>query len=274
MATNVTKPEDRPMVASRLASIISSQRRGRARPDPAHRSGRIDRRTLYRAATGDGRIFNRPGAPSPTNLRVVVILDLSGSMRGMEIDRASQMAWDLILASQRVPTVSIEVWGHTTNYYYSPSEIPAGLTGAPAESLYGYISVYELYQPGMTLDAFHRAIQNVDFSGNEDGFAFKTVADDVFKRRKPSERVLFVIVSDGAPYYRVDAEENQKYSHVRAVVNDMRRKGAAVISVSVSASLRAKVQAAMYGHESVIQYNNEPAILTRDIARVIGRALD
>ncbi len=273
------EPTDRPDVASRLASIISSQRRGKGRPSPAHRHGRIDRRALARAGTGDPRVFFQPGAPSPTKLRLVVILDLSGSMDGREATNAAQMAWDLILAAERVTSVSLEVWSHTTGALESGETLSPGAVVTTDD----FIMVNELWKPGTSRWQFHRNIHNVAFRGNEDGFALKVIADDVLRRLPAGERALFVMVSDGAPFYPGYAgrgteddfnEDDHKYAHMREVCRTIRRKGAAVMSVSVSQSLRRSTQDQMYGHESVVQFTDNTSMLTQAIAKVVGKALN
>ena len=59
-----------------------------------------------------------------------------------------------------------------------------------------------------------------------------------------------------------------------SVANDIRRKGDVVVSVSVERSYRRNVQDSMYGHDNVIVYDADVNVLTRNIATVVGRALN
>jgi len=96
--------------------------------------------------------------------------------------------------------------------------------------------------------------------------------DDVKRRVAKNERVVIVMVSDGAPYYKEGAA--RAFDHVRSVANDIRRKGDVVVSVSVERSYRRNVQDSMYGHDNVIVYDADVNVLTRNIATVVGRALN
>lgn len=262
----IRKPEDRHDVARRIAGVISQQRRGRSAPDLGMRSGRIDKRRLARAKS-DPRIFTQRTAPSPERLRVVVILDLSGSMMGYRVNAAVQTAWDFVLAAQSLPQVTMEVWGHGTAYVEPGEELAEG-----AESVRegNYVVGYELYREGMDARNFHRQFKNIRLCGNEDGFALQQIGQDVMRRASKDERVLIVMVSDGYPIYR---EMKGGFRHTRDVVKGLRRKGAAVVSVSIAQDLRGSQQAEMYGRD-IVTYDENPQVLSTNIGRVIGRALN
>jgi cobalamin biosynthesis protein CobT len=264
------EPDDRPDVSKRLAGIISSQRRGRERPEYGRRSGRCDPRNLWRASTGDSRVFSRKGAASPTRIRLVILQDLSGSMEGIPASNAAQMVWDLIRAGQQVPTVSVEVWGHTTQNAPDGDSLTEGCSPTLGHER-GFIKLLELWKPGQSKWQFHRNILSTGFSGNEDGFAIKVVAEDVERRVVSGERIVMVVVSDGQPVY---AERGSEMGHVRGVVNAIRRRGHVVVSVSIDPGLSKVEQDTMYGDQNVIQFQRDTMKLTQDIARVIGRALD
>jgi nitric oxide reductase activation protein len=85
------------------------------------------------------------------------------------------------------------------------------------------------------------------------------------------ERVLIVMLSDGAPVY---AEGKKGFGHTRAVVNRLRRKGAAVVSVSIAYALRKDAQANMYGHDGYVEFDKNWRTLASSIGRVIGHALN
>ena len=265
-ANGIRKPEDRHDVARRIASIMASQRHGRTAPDFAMRSGRVDRRRLGRAKT-DPRVFTQRNAPSPQRLRVVLILDLSGSMTGGRVNNAVQTAWDFALAANNMPNVSLEVWGHGTEYIAAGESLAEG-----AESVRegNYVAAYELYRPGMNAKQFHQQFKHIRLCGNEDGWALQTIGADVMRKASKDERVMFVMVSDGSPIYR----EGQKgWAHTGQVVKALRRQGAAVVSVSIASALGRDVQGRMYGRD-VIEYDENPQVLTTNMSRVIGRALN
>jgi cobalamin biosynthesis protein CobT len=264
------EPEDRPDVSRRLASIMASQKRGKERPEVGRRSGRCDTRNLWRTAVNDNRVFKRPGAPSPTRLRVVILQDLSGSMEGSNASNAAQMTWDLLRACEQTPTVTVEVWGHTTQQGAEEDPITEGCTGTLGYSN-GFIKVMELWKPGQSKWTFHRNILSTGFGGNEDGWVIKVLADDVERRLNDRERMVLIVVSDGLPIY---TERGSEVAHVRHVVREVRKRGHAVVSVSVDPSLDQVQQHSMYGEQSVVRYDRNTSRLTQAIARVIGRALD
>ena len=268
------QPYDRPEVAKRLVSIIAAQRRGHARPVYGRTSGHIDHRNLWKASTGDNRVFSKPGAASPTRIRLVVLMDLSGSMTGDPATKAAQMCWDLICAAVQVPTVTLEVWGHTTGMYVGTGEVaPDGVDGCQHGS--AFIKLVELWKHGYKVKDFWEAIVANDFGGTEDGWVQQTLAHDVEQRLQPGERMVLVIVSDGEPAYQEGGMEHTiEHGHVRGVVNAIRRRGHAVISVACSDELRRLVQANMYGDGNVVEYTYDTNVLTQNIARVIGRALN
>lgn len=264
------EPEDRPEVSKRLAGIMAAQKRGKERPEYGRRSGRVDTRTLWRTSTGDSRVFKRPGAASPTRLKVVILQDLSGSMEGRAASEAAQMTWDLIGACEQALNVSVEVWGHTTQQAPDGDELTEGCSGTVSYSK-GFIKLMELWKPGQSKWTFHRNILSTGFGGNEDGWAIKVLSEDMERRLKDRERMVLIVVSDGTPIYN---ERGSEVGHVRHVVNAIRRKGHAVISVSIDSALTRQQQDSMYGDHSVIEYDYNTGRLTQAIARVIGRALD
>jgi cobalamin biosynthesis protein CobT len=263
----IVKPDDRPDVARRIASIMAQQRHGKSAPDFGMRAGRVDRRRLGRAKS-DPRVFTTRTAASTSRLRVVVILDLSGSMMGERVNAAVQTAWDFALAASYMPTVTLEVWGHGTAYTKGYDD----RINDEAESVRegSFIACYELYRPGMTLAQFYAQFKGVDLCGNEDGFALQSIGAEVMRRASKDERVLFIMVSDGAPIYK---EGMKAWTHVGQVVKALRSKGAAVVGVSISSALGKDVQAKMYG-KHVIIYDHNPSVTTTNMGRVIGQAMN
>lgn len=260
---------ERPEVARKLQSIMTAQRRGKHAPEYGKRRGRVDRRALTRAAMNDGRVFKTRGAPSPTALRLVILLDMSGSMDyGSTMTNAMQMCRDLIEATKDVRSISLEVWGHTTTILTEGDSLQPE---AKAVREGDYIVLRELWEPGEPIKTFHDGVNSVMHWGNEDGFALDSLYQDVKRRRKSGERILVVMVSDGEP---VIDEMHMARAHVRQVAERIRRANDAVISVSVSSGLRRDQQEEMYGHEFVIEYTHDTNRLTQSVAKAVGKALN
>ena len=264
-------PDDRDDVARKIADVMSRQKHGRERPTFAQRSGRIDRRSLARVKAGYDRPFSRRNGESPTALRVAVILDLSGSMMGKRVNDAVQMGWDFAMATRYMPQVHLEVWGHGTAYVGAEKtkahEMNKDGTSGVREG--DVVMAYHLWEKGMTKRQYKAQLRNVRLCGNEDGFALQAIAKDVMDRAKSNEKVLVIMVSDGTPIY---TEMSSAYGHVRGVVNSIRRKGAAVVSVSIASGLRKDQQTNMYGTD-VIEYDEDMRKTAASMARVMGRAL-
>lgn len=288
-ATRVHAPTTNDAFSRRLASLIASQRRGRSAPEYARRSGRIDRRSLSKIAVGDSRVFIRAGATSAGRTRLVLLLDCSGSMsqysRGATLStRAAQMAWDFVTAAKHLPSVTCEAWGHTTGGKYEEDTLPA-IPGA-TEGYGGekYVILEEVLTPKSTPDSFAKAMSKMDFRGNEDGYAIAALANDV-EHRATGERIVFVVISDGAPIYAVDntlgmdygsvvtAARTNGFIHVASVVAGLRRKGHAVVSVSIDSGLGEQAQRKMYGNDYVVPYTNDQSALYLSLAKVLGKAM-
>lgn len=264
--------QDRHDIARKIAEMMSRQKRGREAAEIAKRAGRIDRRALARVKAGYDRPFTTRSGASPTKFKVVVILDCSGSMMGKRINDAVQLGWDFALACQYMPNVDMEVWGQGTRYFEGAGDTSqaqernGGSTGVREGH---FIAAYDLWRSGQTKAQFKRALRNVKLVGNEDGWALDAIMADVHKRLRSNEKVITIMVSDGAPIY---SEGQAALGHVRGVVQRWRRKGAAIISVSVSYGLRSDAQRNMYG-QSVVAYDEDIRKTVQDMAVIIGKEL-
>ena len=269
----IKKPDTRMDVARRIAGVMAQQRKGRQAPDFGLRSGRVDRRKVARASVNE-RVFTQRTAQSPTRLKVALVVDLSGSMYGYAANAAIQTAWDFATAANLMPNVDLEIWGHSTGYYERGEEqiaTPSNDDGSTGVREGHYVVAYHLWEHGMTADQFHKGMRDIRMSGNEDGFSLNAIGTDVLKRAESGERVLILMLSDGAPVY---SEGQAGYTHVRSVVQRLRRKGAAVVSISIDYSLRAETQGLMYGMQNVVKYTDNARELVTNLARVIGKNLN
>ena len=268
----IKAPMDRHDVARQIAEVMSRQRRGREAAEIAKRSGRIDRRSLARVKAGYDRPFKTRSGSSPTRLKVVLVLDLSGSMMGRAVNDAVQTAWDFALASTYTPSMTLEVWGHGTAYLEEGDTSKAtemngrGDTGVREGNV---VMAYHLWKEGMSRADFARQLRPIRMAGNEDGWALDAIVSDVYARADSNERVLVLMVSDGAPVY---SEGRAAFGHVRGIVNKWARKGVQTVSVSVSYALRADAQNTMYG-QNVVQFNQDPRQTVAAMGRIIGKAL-
>lgn len=253
----------RPDSARRLQAVIRSTRTGTASPLTGLRAGRIDRTRVARLGCGDMRVFKQPHAPSPKKVRVIFLLDASGSMHGHEATITCQLARDFADAITGMREVTGEAWAHTTSYQ-------------PDGNGSGLIVVAPLWKKGMPTDKVNRYM-TLDMTGNEDGWAIAYVGDRLAETIQPDETGLVVVISDGAPAYSVSPKNPtpgrvSAFEHTRQVVENIRERGHGVISVSVSRSLNVQSQAAMYGKDAVVAFDPNMAVTARRIGLAIGNA--
>lgn len=255
-------PQRRPDAERALAAAMNSARRGPGFPERGNRSGRIDRSALARVASGNTRVFIKPNASAPQKVRVSVLIDASGSMSttvddageysetgASYIERAAQAARDLAGAIDSLPWATGSVACHTTAYSNGrnvPVFIPLWKSGEPTANIADVLTV--------------------DLDGNEDGYAVAFACDDLLEALRRDEKGLLIVISDGAPAY-ANGE-----GHTRSVVDHYRKRGLRIVSVSISAALRAETQHEMYGTD-VVEYNPSPTAFARSLARVIGSSI-
>lgn len=258
--------QHRPNAARKLAAVIVSQKRGTKAPMTGLRSGRIDRTRVARLGSRDLRVFHAAHSPSPQRVRVIILLDASGSMAGHEATITVQLARDFADAFVSLRgMVTGEVWAHTTGYDRS-----GGHT----------IDIAPIWKSGMPTSAVDTYL-TLGFSGNEDGWALAAMGDRLAETIQPGETGIIIVVSDGAPAYTVAPAAGSGhgyakdiYGHVRMIANQIRKRDCAVISVSVSRSLNVSTQSGMYGMDSVVPYDTNMSVTARKIGLAIGKQLN
>jgi hypothetical protein len=128
-------------------------------------------------------------------------------------------------------------------------------------NLAGSCTVHALWQSG---EPIHYAgdYANLHLDGNRDDVAIRYCTDDLLDARQPGERLVLIVVSDGAP---------PDEAAVRDAVRDARSRGVAVVSVAISTEAE-QGQRFMYG-EDVVGFVPEPMGLARKIAQAIGKRI-
>ena len=269
--------------ARALMAAFTSSKTTAAAPTRGLRAGRIDRTRLARLGVGDYKVFTSPLNPKPQRLRVTVLIDGSGSMEAYmngtytgsgpkRTEVAQQVARDLAEAMTMLPrgTVMGKVYAHGTA---TASPIPGRQQGQMSPSLHssadnmeeGTAVLFPLWQQGEPTENVDR-YSLVRYSGNIDHLALEYVALDLLDEVNPArEQALIIIISDGAP---------GDQSMVKMVVDDIRRKGVEVVSVSIAPEKELKeAQAKMYGAANVVQYNANVNVMAKEMAKVMGRML-
>jgi hypothetical protein len=254
------RPVGRPHVARMLAGAIRAARKGDPTPDTGYRSGSLDRGRLARVASGDLRVFQQRFIPGPQRIRVIVLLDASGSMNGEIVSTAraarngltpnstrrhtaaAQIGRDLADAITLLPNVEGAVYAHNLNYASDTT-------------------IHALWQKGENTE-YVGDYANLGFDGNNDHMAIAYCTDDLVEARKPGEALVLIVASDGKP-----PDERA----VKAQVDAARQRGVSVVSVALAPEAM-DGQHQMYGSD-VVPFNSEPMALAKGIAKAIGRVI-
>lgn len=165
------------------------------------RSGVLDTCKLAEARQGVPSVYNRKGEVKTDRITVCVLLDESGSMWGPGEMAARDTAILLNEALGNVPNVSLYIYGHTAS--------------RSTTSLYVY------REPGFSK---RYALGSTDSrAGNHDSIAIREACARV--RRNTGDKVLFFMISDGAP--------NESTDIVKRAVQDVEKDGFEVVAISI-----------------------------------------
>ena len=165
------------------------------------RSGLLDTGKLAEAFQGVPTVYLRQGEVRSDRVAVCILIDESGSMWGDGETAARDTAVLLNEALSRQSNVDLYIYGHTAS--------------RSATDLYVYRE-----------KGFSRryALGSTDSrAGNHDSIAIREAAARV--RRQTSEKVLFFVISDGAP--------NESTELVRKAVLDVEKDGFNVVAISI-----------------------------------------
>lgn len=236
--------------------------------------GRLDARQAWRyEARGHVDIFKDRQAQSTTKVNVWLLVDASGSMGGalarprLQAGRmvatktramnAQDTAATLAQAFRRIPTVRLHIYQHSA-------------------SGDGEMYLRRAYGDGLNrvegMAAWGRG------GGNADGFALQWVGQQALRNPRPDERTIIIVISDGLPsVHGAHATNPDLISFSASVAEDIRRRGAAVLSVSIEGDGHRSESRDMYGAENVVPFKaSSPTAwpdLARGLAEMFGRVL-
>lgn len=165
------------------------------------RSGLLDTGKLAEAFQGVPTVYIREGQVKSDKVAVCILIDESGSMWGPGEMAARDTAVLLNEAIGKLPNVDLYIYGHTASRQ---------TTDLFVYRERGYNKRYSL---GSTESR----------AGNHDSIAIREAAARV--RQYTKERVLFFVVSDGAP--------NESTELVRSAVLDVEKQGFNVVAISI-----------------------------------------
>ena len=254
----IREPYVHPQTVAAIHTVFNRTRLSHQAWESRLYSGRLDSRQAWRSdARGATDIFRDRNMPSPTKLNVAIMIDASGSMAGEEACRSQDMAATLVAAFQRIPTVNVSVWQHNAS---------------------GGTTVYRCYERGAP-NKLNSMLLNID-GGNADGFALDWMGKRLLAAKRPDERLLVIMVSDGLPSVRghgqtaslaAGAKGNDLLDHSAKVAADLRRKGCDVMSVYIGWDPSSHIR--MYGKDKVVPFTGDWSALARSFGSVFGKVL-
>ena len=142
------------------------------------RKGRLNTRSLYRSQS-DGKCFKKSTPGKKKNLRIAMLLDMSGSMRGTKMVEAMKTSYILASSCQRIG-VPVSVWGHHT--------------GNGGVILHRFLDYQEKGEQNLG-----KVFNACSYGSNHDGLAIYQVAHDLAASRKQDEQLFLIVLSDGQP---------------------------------------------------------------------------
>lgn len=229
-----------PMVQAALRQAFSARKTSHEAKTMAN-SGQVSGRRLYRARTGVGQVFTRREGNSPDRLDVHFVVDCSSSMAGGTIMQAQSLTANMVEALARIPTIRTHVWGFRSS----------GMSTA-------LLDVFDSRKGHKVnrLSALFAA------GGTPTATAVRAIGQRVLQDRKPRERSLIVVLTDGQP------SEHEQW--VRSAVETMGKQRVGVLAVAIAPGL-SESQRRTFGADSTVIWNGDWRRLGRDLGKALGR---
>lgn len=197
------------------------------------KNGAVDDEELWRFGAGDYRIFEKKVTANAPETAVTLLVDMSGSMNGVRIESAYELANTMLECLLTIKGVRVRVRGHTT-----PHPEAAG----------GEAVIYRLWEQGDPVERLG-LIDTLPHGWNYDGFAIDGVCGELLAERRPREDMVVIVLSDGKPNARgFDYSGGPAMDHVRQVVDHYKRQDITIIQIAIDPEMRTEHQQRMYEH--------------------------
>jgi len=284
-------------IAAEIAALAA--RAGAACPFPpaaldrhrgGARRGRLDHRAVARCLTTD-RVFRSRSARRAADAEVVVLLDLSGSMKVMEYVGGAEeyrsrigvlrvAAGAIAEVLGRLPGVEARCAGFASASSYFPERFPwparvedprvwpDGVNAAPR--VRDEVGTQVRWFSGFDSEAVKAT------AANDDGEAIRAVAADMLRR--PRRQRLIITVTDGAPVETMQASPRGKrwvdvdgFTALREAVEAARANGVECIGTALIDGIAERLTE-VYGEEHLVE--GSTADPSEAIADIVRRASD
>jgi Mg-chelatase subunit ChlD len=237
------------LAARYVRDAFMRSRTGHSSDQNYKKRGKLDQRGLSRTAHGDFRLFTKRTAQSHDKFLVWLMIDLSGSMRGMEVAQAAQVATAFAEASTHVKEIRLAVWAWSSNFRYD------GWNGRSTSNRAGAALVW---QSGMPVSRVAKMI-DLQKGGTPDSVAMEWAGERIAQAAKRDERPLVLMCSDG------DGE-----AEMNAMVEKTRARGVEVYGVSFGYSMDEGMLKARYG-DKYVSFKGSIVATAKPLADLVAR---
>ncbi|NDD53319.1 VWA domain-containing protein [bacterium] len=234
----------------RVRNVLQFQAGKRVAEAFGMRSGDLDEGSLHKLRYDSEYIWTQKTTSRLPDVAVGILVDQSGSMSGVKIERARNLCIVLAEALKKISGVRLYVYGHTANRGSAD------------------MTIFEHYTP--TLDKIENLGGISAHANNYDGYAVKDVAKRL--AQDPAKRKYMFVIADGLPSghgYSGDAAEKHVASVCRFVRERLKINLNAFAVVSPEYAKKFKKQ---YGENHVVIVNDVMKCLPQ-IVRFLRNAL-
>jgi hypothetical protein len=248
-------------MAERLREAFFFRKTDIAETERLLKSGFVDEEELWRAGTGDTRVFERAAEPDEQSVSVTMLTDVSGSMIGSGLEKAQELATVMMACLRTQRGVRTRVRAHTTGY------IGGGLHRGQETS-----KVFRIWDPGDP-DTRLGLLTTVEHGANFDGFAIDWCAKELSDTAQTNEQLLLIVLSDGLPngtiehngsFYHYGGESAMK--HMRELGDYWDRQGVKIVQIAIDSDIRPDDQAKMF--KNWIGYTTDSKLLV-DLTKLL-----
>lgn len=248
-------------MVERLREVFFFRKTETADTERLLKSGSIDEEELWRAGTGDTRVFERETVIDETFTSVTMLVDCSGSMNGRGLDKAQELANVMMACLRTTRGVRVMVRGHSTGTIHQ-----AGMQSQTCR-------IYRIWEPGDP-DTRIGILNTVYHGSNFDGFAIDWCAKELVETSEDDEQKLLIVLSDGLPAGNITRNGVSMHygggpamKHMLDLGDHWARQGVKIVQIAIDADdLRPEDQARMF--RNWIGYESDEKLLG-DLTRLL-----
>ena len=178
--------------------------------------GEIDESELF-SISFNNSIFYEEEQKKGFSLDFGILIDESGSMRGVRKENAIIAALSCILSTKDSNHVNLFVYGHSQGRHSYPDK---------------YIELYEYYNNKRNINNWKNIFAVGANGSNADGYAIAKMGE-IMLLDSNSKNKIMVVISDGLPCAPGYGNEKAQI-HVKSIVNILESKGIEIIQICIN----------------------------------------